>query len=1718
MAQGPLPIRFQELLQLPALGINPASITFNTLTMESDKFICIRETVGDQNNVVIIELEKPQQPIRFPINADSAIMNPQQKILALKAGSTLQIFDIGMKRKLKDHVMNDVVVFWKWISPTTLALVTGTAVFHWTSEGTDAPKKVFDRHPSLADSQIINYRADSTQKWLVLIGIASREGRVAGAMQLYSLERGISQAIEGHAAAFGSWTAPGTSKPSILFAFAARTATAAKLYILEVGGPEDGTGFQKRAVDIYFPPAAAGVVDFPVAMQISDKYGVIYMITKAGFLYLFDLATGTTIYMNQISAQTIFVTAPHTATSGITGVNRNGQVLLVSVDETNIIPYICNTLKNFELAISLASRANLPGAENLFVEHFNKLFQQGLFKEAAKVVAESPGGLLRTPQTIQRFQNVPAVPGQPLPLLQYFGVLLELGQLNKIESIELARLVIRQGRAQFIEKWLQEDKLACSEELGDLVRQAEPNLALQIYYKGEVKHKVVGALAELGQYEKIVVYAKKVNYTPDWSVLLLNLIAVNPQSAVAFANMLLTTEGGPLVDINSVVEVFLSRNLIAETTSILWDVLKGNKPEEANLQTLVLEINLVNGFPQVADGLLGAEIFTHYNRKHIATLCERAGLAQRALEHYTDLNDIKRVIANAAPGSISPEFLVNYFSTLTAKDSLELLKELLRSNPRQYLQVAVQVATKYSEQLTPAVLIELFESFKLYEGLYLYLGQIINFNQDPDVHFKYIQAAAHTQQYKEVERICRESSSYDPEKTKNFLKEARLPEQQGLLMSLIIVCDRFDFVNDLTHYLYQNKMVKFIEVYVQKVNPANSPAVIGALLDLDCAEDYIKNLIMSVRSLCPIDDLVEQVEKRNRLKILSPLLEARLQEGATDAATHNAIAKIYIDSNNDAERFLLTNPHYDPRVVGKYCENRDPHLSVVAYKRGLCDKELIEVTNKNSLFKAQARYLVERQDSDLWESVLAESNTYRRSVIDQVIQTALPESKSTDEVSCSVKAFMKADLPNELIELLEKIVIENTNSQFSSNRNLQNLLILTAIKADTSKVMTYVNRLDNYDAPDIANIAVGSELFEEAFVIFKKFKYNVQAIQVLIEHLDALPRAQDFAEQVKEPQVWSKLGRAQLQRRLVKEAVDSFIKANDPEMYMEVIAVANELGLYDDLIRFLIMCRKKPLKEPYIESEIIYAYAKTNRIAELEEFISSPNCAQIQVVGDRVFNEGLYEAAKRLFNNISNFARLASTLVKLGQYGAAVDAASKAKSTRTYKEVNAACVDAKEFRLAQICGRHIIVHPDELEEIINLYESRGYTEELLSLLESGLGLDGNHNGMFTELAILYSKYKPERLMEHLENFHTRITTIKVLRICEKNHQWPELTFLYVHDDEYDQAALTMINHSVEAWDHTLFKEVIVKVNSLDIAYKSVQFYLNTHPTLVNDLLTVLTPRVDHARVVSLVKDLDRLPLIKPYLLSVQKNNVPEVNEAVNSLFIAEEDYEGLKSSLDAHDAYDPIALAQSLDNHELLEFRRVAAYLYKKHQKWAHSIDISKRDSIWQDAIQTAADSKSQEICEDLLRYFVEKQRSDCFAAALYTCYEFIRPDVALELAWKHNYIDFVMPFIIQTVREYTTKVDQLWTASQQQQQQHQHAVAEVVPAELAAAAVSGGVVLPPASGVVLAGPDGQQVYYPPGTVPLGAEAFGYPAGAVAYPGAIPTSAGLYGVAPGSGF
>ncbi|PMD52066.1 clathrin heavy chain [Hyaloscypha bicolor E] len=1618
-----LPIKFTELVQLTNVGVQQGSIGFNSCTLESDSFICVREKKDEaaQPEVVIVDLKQANNVIRRPIKADSAIMHWTKQIIALKAQArTLQIFDLGAKAKLKSATMNEDVVFWKWFSETSLGLVTDTAVYHWDvfDPNQPSPVEVFKRNQNLAGCQIINYRVSDDGKWMVVVGITQQQGRVVGAMQLYSRDRGISQAIEGHAAAFGTLRLEGAPADTKVFTFSVRTATGAKLHIVEVDHQASNPVFPKKAVDVYFP--AEAVNDFPVAMQVSQKYSIIYLVTKYGFIHLYDLETAACIFMNRISSETIFITAPDSESAGILGVNRKGQVLSVSVDEATVIPYLLQNPANSSLAVKLASRAGLPGADNLYAQQFDQLVNSGNYAEAAKIAANSPRGFLRTPQTIERFKALPAAPGQLSVILQYFGMLLDKGSLNKHETLELVRPVLAQNRKHLLEKWMKENKLDCSEELGDIVRPHDLNLALSIYLRANVAPKVVAAFAETGQFEKILPYATQVGYQPDYVMMLQNISRINPEKGAEFATQLANNEGGSLVDIDRVVDVFQSQGMVQQATAFLLDALKDNRPEQGHLQTRLLEMNLMNA-PQVADAILGNDMFSHYDRARIATLCEQAGLSQRALEHYDDPEAVKRVLVGiVATPNFNQDWLTNFFGRLSLEQSLDCLDAMLKSNIRQNLGAVVQIATKYSDLLGPTRLIDLFEKYKTAEGLFYYLGSIVNLSEDQDVNFKYIEAATKMGQFTEVERICRDSNYFNPEKVKNFLKEAKLTEQ----LPLIIVCDRFNFIHDLVLYLYQNQQFKSIEVYVQRVNPARTPAVVGGLLDVDCDESIIKNLLSTVNpASVPIDELVAEVESRNRLKLLLPFLETTLAGGNQQTAVFNALAKIYIDSNNDPEKFLKENNQYDPLVVGNYCAKRDPNLAVIAYKKGENDIELVSLTNENSMFKAQARYLLERADRELWSFVLSHNNIYRRSVIDQVISTAVPESTEPDKVSVAVASFLAADLPAELIELLEKIVLEP--SAFDDNTNLQNLLILTATKADKGRVMDYIHRLDAYNAPDIANICIEVGLFEEAFEVYKKINDHKSAANVLVEHVVSIDRAQEYAERVELPEVWSRVAKAQLDGLRVSDGIASYIRADDPSNYNEVIEIATHAGKDEDLIKFLRMARKT-LREPAIDTALAFAYARTDQLSELEDFLRGTNVADIEESGDKAYAEGHHQAAKIFFTSISNWAKLATTLVHLEDYQAAVECARKANNIKVWKQVNAACVDKKEFRLAQICGLNLIVDAEELQGLVKQYERNGYFDELIALLEQGLGLERSHMGMFTELGIALSKYHPDQVMEHLKLFWSRINIPKMIRACEEAHLWPELVFLYCHYDEWDNAALAMMERAADAWEHHSFKDIIVKVANLEIYYRALNFYLQEQPSLLTDLLQALTPRIDVNRVVKMFEKSDNIPLIKPFLLNVQSQNKKTVNSAINDLLIEEEDYKTLRDSVENYDNYDPVDLAQRLERHDLVFFRQIAANIYRKNKRWEKSIALSKQDKLFKDAIETAAISGKSDVVEELLRYFVDIGSRECYVGMLYACYDLIPVHVVMEISWRHGLTDFTMPFMINYLAQQSSTIEML--------------------------------------------------------------------------------------------
>lgn len=57
----------------------------------------------------------------------------------------------------------------------------------------------------------------------------------------------------------------------------------------------------------------------------------------------------------------------------------------------------------------------------------------------------------------------------------------------------------------------------------------------------------------------------------------------------------------------------------------------------------------------------------------------------------------------------------------------------------------------------------------------------------------------------------------------------------------------------------------------------------------------------------------------------------------------------------------------------------------------------------------------------------------------------------------------------------------------------------------------------------------------------------------------------------------------------------------------------------------------------------------------------------------------------------------------------------------------------------------------------------------------------------------------------------------------------------------------MMERAADAWEHQSFKDIIVKVANLEIYYRALNFYLQEQPSLLTDLLAVLTARIDVTR-------------------------------------------------------------------------------------------------------------------------------------------------------------------------------------------------------------------------------------------------------------------------------
>lgn len=1612
-------------------NVSPASIVFNAVSMESDRCAVVNEASADGPGQLFTIDFKTMEFSRRANRAEAVLPHPTKNWTAVRARSpdndqqtTVFVYNMDSKEKVLSATVNDQVKYWTWIDDKLLGMVGSTSVYHLSLEGVVGAnnnvnvEKVFDRENNFAPGnqiQVINYSYSASKKFAFICGLSKKpDGNTRGNMQLTSITLNKSQFFEAYTACFGCARIGNEMNDVELFAYSEKNGLNGKLTVSEIGTSAGPQRF-KQVIEMTYPDGHDA--DFPVFMHLESTLALVFLFTKLGLLFVYEISEGALLLRSKVSETHVLLGCPTSITKGCLILSKGGNITSITVDEQALVDFVRNSAhikSNQTISKKLALRAGLPGSESFYTENFNQLFNSQDYDAATKFVAKAPGLILRNKLTIDRFRSLPKPPTGPHPILKYFMTLLESGQLNIIESRELCQLVLAQNRPEMITKWVDENKLTLNEEIGDMVRPVDVNLAERIYTQIGSPKAVQMKLQKGGpELEKIISNAKP----DDLLTQLRQMCLSDPNGALNFSRQL--ARSGK-VSPQTIAELFLNANMQNELTTFCLEFLPDNA-DNGHWQTLILELNLKKN-PGVIETILQTGKWTHYDRRKIASLCEASNLPLRALENYTDLKDIKRILVNNAL-MIPPEYLKNYvINTLPAEHVPVILSDIIKTS--RNVKLAVEIAQVVYKKVGVKELVEVFEQANSWEGVFLLLQPLLSQTKDQKVYHKFMEASIKIGQLAETERIIQNNVGYyDPQKVLEMFLAVKLIDPKVL----IILCDKNGFIKEMVRYLWENSLNVYIEMYVIRVNPANAGEVLGALLDLGAEESYVKQLLNTIGPNCNIEVMVREFEQRNKIRLLENWLEQRAAEGNTLKEVHNALAKLAIDFDKNPEQFLRDNRYYDIKTIGTYAESRDAHYAFIAYKRdpGVCDEEIIELTNKYNFYTLQAKFLVERMSKEMWEKVLSPQNPHRTLLVEQVVSNALPESRSVEEVSSTVHAFMQADMPEELLTLLEKIVLHS--NEFSNIKKLQNLLIYTAMKTDRAKVMDYLSHLDNYDGPEVAKVAMDPKykLYEEAFFIFNKIKQPVEAVGVLLEKLNNVERAAEYAEKVGNTEVWSALGRAYLAREQFDEAVDAFVRARDASCYEDLILLSRKIPHYEKLIEFFDMARQTK-KEAVIDNEYIYCLAKINKLPQLEQFISGPNSADLAKTGDRLYAERLWEAAKALYMKLKSNSKIASCLVRLSQFPAAIDYARKANNVKTWKEIVFACVEVKEFKLAVTAGTQVVLIPDHLEEMVQFYELNNVPEEMINVLEQTVTNEKSHIGIFTELASLYAKYNETKLFDFIKAYFQKINVAKLVKTCKRYQHWKEVVYLQSNYKEYDNAVKTMIEHSPACFSHDNFVMNLLKVNNSDLIYSAISFYLEEEPMKLNELLKQIHTKLDFSKAVNIVKRAGYLPLIADWLKSVQIQNNQAVNDALNSIYLEVEDYEALRHSISTYDSIDAISLAKQIEGSEHPEFRRISSLIYRKNKKFKESIDISLTDGHFRDAIETAQESKSPELVEKLLTHFAEHGMKEFFTVQTYTCYELLEPELVTELSWRYGLTDYAMPFSIQLIRDMTHGVEKV--------------------------------------------------------------------------------------------
>ena len=286
-----------------------------------------------------------------------------------------------------------------------------------------------------------------------------------------------------------------------IFAFAARPKiTDLKLHLIQINGNDPSSQFSKRVVDL--PIDAVPENDFPIRVVYNSVYKLVFIYTKFGFVFVVEPNSGKCIMNEKYSDSPIYLITPSLDHRSHFVLNRKGDIYQSSVNiESFFNKCIEKGADYYEPICAIMNNIAMENQENIYRNYFDKLKNSNHHFEALLLVAKSGKSFLRTFEYLSSIKDFPNI-NETSALLEYFAIVLEDGKLNEVESLELVQLAINKKKLDIVRKWLDADQIFCTTQLGKVVVELDPELALKIFEKSDSEAMVIYSLALLGKFEE----------------------------------------------------------------------------------------------------------------------------------------------------------------------------------------------------------------------------------------------------------------------------------------------------------------------------------------------------------------------------------------------------------------------------------------------------------------------------------------------------------------------------------------------------------------------------------------------------------------------------------------------------------------------------------------------------------------------------------------------------------------------------------------------------------------------------------------------------------------------------------------------------------------------------------------------------------------------------------------------------------------------------------------------------------------------------------------------------------------------------------------------------------------------------------------------------------------------------------------------------------------